>query len=170
MAPGKGSVRQYYHAAPRLACSGPFHHRRVSLDSMKRFGLILTLGLAAGNTAGAQFKAATLPVLDDAASRALAAVVKNIRAEPGTITLHVGQSVQLSTINVIVVDSAGKDRGRLIGFDFGIPKGAAAEAVPRQITGKRPGTAVLTIHYPTTAWKARSDPRAAATVKIDVQP
>jgi hypothetical protein len=137
---------------------------------MKRFCLVILLGLASPSVARAQFKAATLPVLDQAATQSLVPVVKSIRAEPTAITIRVGQTVQLSTINVIVTDSSGKDRGRLIGFDFSSLKGQPAEAIPRQIVGKRPGNAVLTIHYPQTVWKGRSDPPPAATVKIEVKP
>ncbi|MEO7084327.1 MAG: hypothetical protein ABI442_17170 [Gemmatimonadaceae bacterium] len=137
---------------------------------MKRFAVWLFLSVAAAPVAGAQFKSAALPELDEAAYRALVPVVKGIRVEPTTLTLRVGQTIELRTLNVIVVDSSGKDRGRLSGFDFGIPKGQAAVAVPRKITGSRPGTAVLTIHYPTLAWKGRSDPRPAATVNVEVKP
>lgn len=137
---------------------------------MKRIGLVFCLGLAWASVARAQFKAAALPALDDAGMRSIVPVVKSIRAEPATLTISVGQTVQLSRINVIAVDSSGKDRGRLSGFDFKIPAGEAAVAVPRQVTGKRPGTAVLTIHYPTSAWKGRRDPRPEATVKFVVKP
>jgi hypothetical protein len=137
---------------------------------MKRISLVVLLGLAGANAAHAQFKSATLPELDVPAMQALMPVVKNIRVEPGTITIRVGQTVQLRTISVIAVDSSGKDRGRLSAYDFKILKGQPAEAVPRQITGKRPGTALLTVHYPTSAWKGRSDPRPEATVNVVVKP
>jgi hypothetical protein len=137
---------------------------------MERFCLVILLGLASQSVARAQFKAATLPELDQAAMQSLVPVVKNIRAEPNAISIRVGQIVQLRTINVIVTDSSGKDRGRLSGFDFSSLKGQPAEVVPRQIVGKRPGKAVLTIHYPRTAWKGRSDPQPTATVNIEVKP
>ena len=137
---------------------------------MNRIVLAVLLALTSAPAAGAQFKSAMLKDLDETAARALVPVVKGIRAEPATLTIRVGQTVQLRLINVVVFDSTGADRGRLSGYDFRIPGGSAAVAVPRQITGKRVGKAVLTIHYPTTAWKGRQDPRPAATVTIDVKP
>lgn len=137
---------------------------------MSRTGFVVLLALSLTRVAGAQLKSAALPLLDADGLRALAPSIKSIRAEPGAISLRVGQTVQLATITVIAVDSAGKDRARLNGFDFGIKPGGPAEAVPRKITGVRAGTTELTIHYPTTAWKVRADPRPAATVKIQVKP
>ena len=100
----------------------------------------------------------------------LALKVRAIRAEPTTITLRVGQTISLDAIKVVVVDSAGKVRGRLRGYDFSIKPNEPATAVPRQVTGVRAGTTELTIRYPRTAWKARSDPRAEVKVKVVVKP
>jgi hypothetical protein len=161
---------------PPVRLGGSIHsiypNRFLSLSAalMKRIGVAIILAFTAARVAQAQFKSAALPELDQDATRALVPVVKNIRAEPSSMTIKVGQIVQLRTINVIVVDSSGKDRGRLSGFDFSNLKGQPAEVVPRHITGMRPGTATLTIHYPRTAWKGRSDPQPAATVTIDVKP
>jgi hypothetical protein len=106
--------------------------------------------------------------LDQAEVNALAPKVRSIKAEPRSITLHVGQSVSFDKINVAVIDSSGKTRGRLIGYDFAIKPGEPAKAVPRQVTGVRPGTTELRIMYPTSAWKVRRDSRAEARVKIVV--
>ncbi len=99
----------------------------------------------------------------------LAPKVRSITAEPSTLTLRVGETVSLGRIIVTVIDSSGKARGTLIGYDFSIKPGEPATAVPRQITGMRPGTTDLVIHYPRTAWKARTDPRVEAHVKIIVK-
>ncbi|HTE46582.1 MAG TPA: hypothetical protein VK636_15120 [Gemmatimonadaceae bacterium] len=115
-------------------------------------------------------KTAAVPALGPAEAVALAPKVRSLRPEPATVTLHVGQIVDFSTLTIIVVDSAGKDRGQLLGYDFSIKPGEAAEAVPRKITGKRPGETDLVIHYPRSAWKSRIDPRAEAKIHIVVKP
>ena len=81
----------------------------------------------------------TIPVLTEAEVTSLAPKVRSVRADRARITLRVGQSMEFSGFSVIAVDSAGRDRGRLIGFDFGIKPGEPADAVPRRLIGKRPG-------------------------------
>ncbi len=136
---------------------------------MRNSLVALFLSIAAAN-AHAQLKSATLKVLDVPTLTAMAPVVRALRAEPGTITLRVGQSMSLDALTVVVVDTAGHDRGKIVGFDFGIPPGSAAEVVPRTIVGKRPGTATLTVRFPSAAWKGRTNPRPATTVKVTVTP
>jgi len=109
-----------------------------------------------------------LKALDPGEMISLAPKVRSITAEPSTVTLHVGEIVSLGKIVVTVIDSSGKPRGNLIGYDFSIKPGEPATAVPRQITGVRPGTTELVIRYPRTAWKARTDPRVEAHVKVVV--
>lgn len=112
--------------------------------------------------------AAQLPAIPEGQLVALAKSVKTLRVEPTTITIKVGQKVDLNKLVVVVVDSAGKARGRLAGFDFAnLPAGAPASVVPRVITGVHPGTTDLAIRFPRNFWK-RPDPRAEATVKIVV--
>src|SRR5690242_848180 len=102
-----------------------------------RLFLVLGLVCALVQPASAQFKGGTLKELDQAGMQAVRPKVKSIRAEPSTITIKVGQVISLDAITVVVVDSAGKDLGRIRGFDFGIPPLSAAEAVPRKVTGKK---------------------------------
>jgi hypothetical protein len=113
---------------------------------------------------------AALHALDPAEATALAPKVRSIRATPGTITLRVGQTIPFSAITVTVVDSAGRDRGKLLGYDFSIKPGEPAEAIPRQITGKHAGETDFVVRYPRTAWKPRADPRAEAKVHVIVKP
>lgn len=107
--------------------------------------------------------------LSDAEAASLAPKVRSITAEPSTLTVHVGDSVSLNRIIVTVIDSSGHARGNLIGYDFQIKPGEPATARPRQVKGVRRGTADLVIHYPRAAWKARTDARPEAHVKIVVQ-
>jgi hypothetical protein len=101
---------------------------------------------------------------------AVGRTIKSVKAQPKTITVRVGQTVGLDVITVTAIDSAGEVRGRLAGYDFGIAPGSAADAVPRKITGVRPGTAVLTVRYPRSGWTGRTDPRPFDTVKVVVTP
>jgi len=109
-------------------------------------------------------------VLDAAEVTALAPKVRSIHVTPTTITLRVGETVQFTAITVTVVDSAGRTRGQLPGYDFSSKPGEPAEAVPRHITGMRPGETDLIVRYPRISWKARSDPRVEAKVHVIVKP
>lgn len=109
-----------------------------------------------------------LKPLDPTEVTAFAPRVRSIKAEPATLTLHVGETVGLGKITVSVIDSSGRALGTLIGYDFAIKPGEPATVVPRQVTGVRVGTTELTILYPTSSWKARKDPRVEAKVKIVV--
>ena len=109
-----------------------------------------------------------LKALDPTETVAIAPKVRSLKAEPSSITLHVGETVGFDKITVVVIDSAGKTRGRLIGYDFGIKPGEPATAVPRQMTGVRPGTTELKILYPISSWKPRKDLRAETSVKVVV--
>ena len=128
---------------------------------------IVALGLPC--TLAAQGGGASLKALGDADVLSLAPKVRSITAEPSRLTIHVGQTVSLNKIVVTVFDSSGKARGNLIGYDFQIKPGEPAKAVPRQVTGLRPGAADLIIRYPRAGWKARNDARPEAHVKIVVQ-
>lgn len=128
--------------------------------------LALLSGLVFPATLAAQ-GGTTVKPLNPAEVTAMAPKVRSIRAEPAAITLHVGETMSLGKIAVIVTDSSGQTRGRLVGFDFLIKPGEAATAMPRQVTGVRPGTAELTISYPRSSWK-RADPRVATKVKVTV--
>lgn len=128
-----------------------------------------TTPLAAQATKRAVVSAAATDIAPDQLT-AVARTVKSVRAEPTTLTLRVGETVTLGKITVTVLDSSGKVRGRLAGYDFGIPPDGPAVAVPRQITGVRPGTTELTVRYPRNSWKERTDPRAEAKIKIVVIP
>ncbi|MEP6492502.1 MAG: hypothetical protein ABJF01_07485 [bacterium] len=119
--------------------------------------------------AGPPLKSAVVPVLGATEVTALAPKVRSLRAEPSTVTIHVGQTVEFTSLRIIAVDSAGHDRGQILGYDFGIKPGEAAEAVPRKLTGKRPGETDLVIHYPGSAWKPRTDPRAEVKVHVIVK-
>lgn len=124
--------------------------------------------LAAQARTGSPTPANAVKPLDPIEMTTIAPKVRSIKAEPSTLTVHVGETIPLGQIVVTVIDSSGKTRGRLIGFDFGIKPGEPAMAVPRQVTGVRPGTTELTILYPGSSWGARKDPRAEVKVKIIV--
>src|SRR5262245_10268224 len=109
-----------------------------------------------------------LKELDQPEMIALAPKVRSIKADPTTLTLHVGETMSFDKVTVTVIDSSGKSRGRLVGYDFAIKPGEPATAVPRQVTGVRPGTTELRIIYPRSAWKVRADPRVETRVKIVV--
>lgn len=109
-----------------------------------------------------------LKALDPTQVIAIAPKVKALKADPATLTLHVGETVSLGRITVTVIDSTGRTAGALIGYDFAIKPGEPATVMPRQVTGVRPGTTELTILYPRSAWTARKDPRAETKVKVVV--
>ena len=136
---------------------------------MRTVAALLALGVPCTLAAQARAANKSPKALDANEMVSLAPKVKGINAEPATLTLHVGETVSLDKIAVTVIDSSGKTRGTLIGYDFVIKPGEAASARPRQITGVRPGTADLVLRYPRTAWKARTDPRVEAHVKVVVK-
>jgi hypothetical protein len=135
-----------------------------------RFAIILGVVCATVSQAQGGPVAKAVRVLDAAEVTALAPKVRSIHATPATITLRVGETVQLSAITVTAVDSAGRTRGQLAGYDFSIKPGEPAEVVPRHITGKRPGQTDLIVRYPRMAWKARSDPRVETKIHVIVKP
>jgi hypothetical protein len=100
---------------------------------------------------------------------AIATTLKSLRVEPKSLTIKVGQRVSLDTLTVTAIDSAGRVRGRLAGFDFMIKPGEPATAVPRTVTGVRPGTTELIVRYPRLGWK-RPDLRPEAKVTVVVKP
>lgn len=137
--------------------------------TMRTVGAFLALGVPCTLAAQARAADKSLKALDANEMASLAPKVKAITAAPATLTLHVGETVSLDKVTVTVIDSSGKARGILIGYDFVIKPGEPASAVPRQVTGVRPGTTDLVIRYPRTAWKARTDPRVEAHVKVVVK-
>ena len=127
----------------------------------------MTTMLAASAPLAAQ-GAAQLPAIPEGQLVVVAKSIKTLRVEPQTITLKVGEKMDLSRFVVTAIDSAGKSRGRLAGFDFSnFGPNDPVSAVPRVITGVRPGTAELILRYPRSFWK-RPDPRAEAKVKVIV--
>jgi len=94
---------------------------------------------------------------------------KSLRVVPTSLTIKVGQHVNLDTLTVTVIDSAGRVRGRLAAFDFvNIKPGEPASVVPRTLTGVHPGTTELVIRYPKLGWK-RPGLRPEAKVKVVVR-
>ena len=108
-----------------------------------------------------------LPAIPEARLADVAKSVKTLRVQPQTVTLKVGEKLDLNRLVVTVFDSAGRPVGRLAGYDFSIPKDQPASVVPRVVTGDRPGSADLTIRYPRNFWK-RPDARAEVKVNIVV--
>lgn len=106
--------------------------------------MALVLPVVAVSALAAQArKAAGPPTMGEISQEQLPVVarrVKAIAAEPATLTLRVGETVSLAKVTVTVIDSAGKRLGRLPFFDFAVPPNGPAAAVPRQVTGVRPGT------------------------------
>ena len=112
------------------------------------------------------------PLVADIAPDQLDAVgrrVMALRADPTTLTLRVGEKVNLSKIRVTAVDSSGRTIGRLVGFDFAIKPGEPASAYPREVTGVRPGSTDLFVRYPRVNWKG-AQPRPEAKLKVVVTP
>lgn len=139
-------------------------------DGGMRFAIILSVACATVSHAQGAPAAKAVRVLDTAEVRALAPKVRSIHATPASITLRVGETVQFSAITVTIVDSAGVTRGQLPAYDFSSKPGEPAEAVPRHITGMRPGEMDLIVRYPRISWKARSDPRVEAKIHVIVKP
>ena len=129
--------------------------------------LFLLLGAVSASAQAAEKKPVSIPFNDVVR---IAPTVRTIIASPKTLTVHVGQTVSLDAITVTVVDSMGHLLGRLEGYDFVIPPGQAASAMPRKITGVHAGETTLTVKYPRSAWAAQRDPRVQTTVKVVVTP
>jgi hypothetical protein len=129
--------------------------------------LLATLVAAASSPLAAQ-GASQLPAIPEGQLVAQSRTVKSLRVEPQTITMKVGEKVDLNRFVVTVLDSSGKAVGRLAGFDFTqLGPNEPASVMPRVLTGLRPGTTEITFRYPRNFWK-RPDPRAEAKVKIVV--
>ena len=140
---------------------------------MRNALLLLAFGalpLAAQQQAAAKKDAGASREIPETQLIELSRTVKALRVEPDTIRIKVGQSVSLDRFTVTVIDSANKVHGRLVGYDFAIRPGEPASAVPRTITGVRPGTTQLAVRYPRTYWKVRTDPRVETKVTVVVTP
>jgi hypothetical protein len=101
---------------------------------------------------------------------AVAGRVRALRATPASITMRVGQTIELDSVRVFAIDANGRDIGRIRAFDFGIKPNEPATAVPRKVMGVRPGITTLRVSYPTAPWGRRPGERPAATVRIVVKP
>lgn len=114
---------------------------------------------------------AQAPALTDDEVLDFAKRVKSVRAEPAALKVRVGQKMNLASITVTVLDSAGKVRGRLAGFDFAMRPGQAAILAPGSFTGGQAGTDTLFLRYPRRAWeKVRTGTRPEAKVIVTVTP
>jgi hypothetical protein len=100
--------------------------------------------------------------------RVLAQRVHLLRAEPKKLTLHVGQTVNLTAFKIIVVDGAGRQLGATRDFDFAVKPGEPASVFPKRITGDRVGKTVLTLRYPRTAWSGAPASRPSVDVPVTV--
>lgn len=137
---------------------------------MRLLVLMFVLTSAAGAQTG---KSPTQAALRDIPVQDLPAVasrVYRLRATPSTITMRVGQTVELDSIKVTAIDGLGHVIGRLHAFDFGIKPGEPVSVVPRHMIGTRAGTTELTVRYPRSAWGARTAPRPFVTVRVVVKP
>jgi hypothetical protein len=134
----------------------------------RRFPASLVMTMVVASAPLAAQGGGQVPAIPEGQLTVVAKSIKSLSVQPQTITLKVGQKLDLNTLVVIAIDSAGKARGRLAGFDFAnLPPDAPASVVPRVVTGLRPGTTELAIRFPRNFWK-RPDPRAEARVKIVV--
>lgn len=113
-----------------------------------------------------------IPTFTDPQVQEFAKRVKSVKAEPATITMRVGQKLNLTSFSLLALDSADKAQGRLTKFDFAvIPPGEAASVLPTGLTAERAGTTTLTLRYPRGAWeKVRSGTRPEAKVTVTVTP
>jgi hypothetical protein len=141
---------------------------------MRLVPIAVVVAIALAPRLGAQGQAggplASKAVIPESDLLKVAQTVKSLRVEPASLTIKVGQRVNLDTLMVTVIDSAGRVRGRLAAFDFvNIKLGEPASVVPRTLTGLRPGTTELVIRYPRLGWK-RADLRPEAKVKVVVRP
>ena len=132
-----------------------------------RVGGALVMTLVASASLAAQ-GGGQLSAIPEGRLTEVAKSVKTLRAEPQTVTLKVGEKLDLNRLFVTVFDSAGHAVGRLAGYDFSIPPNQAASVVPRVVTGEHPGKTELVIRYPRNFWK-RPDARAEVKVKIVVK-
>ena len=141
---------------------------------MKRivFSLLVCLSsVSAAQATGASAKHASkseAPELSVEQLRALQKRVRLLRAEPKTLTLHVGQTVDLNSLKIIVIDDAGRQLGRTREFDFAMKPGEPASVFPKRITGDRVGKTVLTLRFPRTAWTGSPTSRPSVDVPVTI--
>lgn len=100
--------------------------------------------------------------------RAFATRVRLLRAEPKTLTLHVGQTLSLNDFKIIVIDGSGRKLGATREFDFIVKPGEPATVFPKQITGQRVGKTVLTLRYPKTAWSGDATSRPSVDIPVTI--
>ena len=145
------------------------------MTDMRRSVVALVMTAIASAPLAAQ-GASQLPAIPEARLIEVGKSVKSLSVEPRTVTLKVGEKLDLNRLFVTVFDSAGHTVGRLAGYDFSIPANPTcagsttcepASVVPRVVTGDRPGTTELVIRYPRNFWK-RPDARAETKVKVVV--
>lgn len=135
---------------------------------MKKILIALLIGLSSVSGAQAAKSASKPAELTVDQLRAFAPRVRLLRAEPSTLTLHVGQTMDLSALEVIVLDGSGRRLGVTRDFDFGMKPGEPASVFPKRITAQRVGKTVLTLHYPRSAWSGTLESRPSVDVPVTI--
>ena len=132
--------------------------------------IIVALLIGVSSVGGAQAARPTsqLPELTMDQLRAVAPRVHLLRADPKSLTLHVGQTVDFSNMKVIVVDGSGRQLGMTRAFSFAVKPGEPASVMPKRITGERIGKTVLTLRYPKTAWTGAEASRPSVDVPVTI--
>ena len=139
---------------------------------MKKLVVALLVGLSSVSAAQTTSTSAKAAAKSDATDltldrlRALATRARHLRAEPKTLTLHVGQTLSLTNFKIIVIDGSGRKLGATREFDFLMKPGEPATVFPKQITGQRVGKTVLTLRYPKRVWAG--DPTSRPSVDVPV--
>lgn len=96
----------------------------------------------------------------------ISAVVASLRAEPGLLTIRVGDTVSVQArLRIIAVDSNGAELGEIQGYDFR-PRGPLWLVRDGRFWAREIGTAEFRVAFPRHLWKGAPDASPAVVVPI----
>lgn len=107
-------------------------------------------------------------MLTVAQARGLGARWRGLRVEPESLVMRIGDTVDMATLRVLAVDSAGGALGRLQVYDRSLTPGAALLTGYSRITAIGHGVGLLIIRPQGAMWDA-ARPRPAVHVRIVVR-
>ncbi len=111
----------------------------------------------------------TTGTLTPADAQALGTRLSRLQLVPDSVTLRVGDTLDLMRIAVSATDSAGYVLGRLPIFDFGPMSGSAAAVGGfMRVVARAPGVSRLRVALPAPYWTDSSRPRPEAYLRIGV--
>jgi hypothetical protein len=95
--------------------------------------------------------------------------VAGLRLIPDSVVLRVGDTLDLRTVQVLVVDSAGGTVRRLRFYNHGSPPGAIRMVQMMRVAAAHPGTGVVGIEVPAFQWQVAGRPAPRAELRVIVR-